>query len=40
MNTMRRIYILLGEGVEAELIKKKSDIWVSKLEADMKSKKK
>jgi hypothetical protein len=40
LNAMRRIHILLGESADAELIKKKSDIWASKLEADIKSKKK
>ncbi|MDR0410490.1 MAG: hypothetical protein LBH75_00755 [Treponema sp.] len=35
---MRRIHILLGEGENAEVIKKKADVWRSRLDADMKAK--
>jgi hypothetical protein len=36
LNSLKRIYALLGERNDAEIIKKKSDIWSSKLEVDMK----
>ena len=35
LNSLRRIHALLGERTDAETIKKKSDIWSSKLEVDM-----
>ena len=36
LNALKRIHILLGERSEAETLKKKSEIWSSKLEVDMK----
>ncbi|MFP3091032.1 hypothetical protein LQZ21_11980 [Treponema sp. TIM-1] len=36
LDALRRIHALLGEREEAEQIKKKSDIWSAKLEADLK----
>jgi hypothetical protein len=36
LNSLRRIHALLGERVSAETLKKKSDIWSSKLEMDIK----
>ena len=36
LNSLRRIHALLGEREHAETLKKKSDIWSSKLEVDMK----
>lgn len=35
---LRRIHVLLGERDEAEMVKKKADIWATKLEADQKRK--
>ena len=39
LNSLFRIHVLIGEKDEAAVIKKKRDVWVSKLEADIKSKK-
>jgi hypothetical protein len=36
LNALRRIHALLGERTEAETLKKKADIWSSKLETDHK----
>jgi len=36
LNALRRIHALLGERPEAETLKKKADIWSSKLETDHK----
>ena len=36
LNSLRRIHALLGERDNAETVKKKSDIWTTKLEVDMK----
>ena len=36
LNALRRIHVLLGERPDAETIKKKADIWNSKLEVDQK----
>ena len=36
LNSLKRLHILLGERGEAEVIKKKADIWSAKLEDDMK----
>ena len=36
LQSLRRIHALLGERDEAENVKKKADIWASKLEVDMK----
>jgi len=36
LNALRRIHALLGERSEAETLKKKADIWSSKLETDHK----
>ena len=36
LNALKRIHILLGERNEAETLKKKADIWNSKLELDLK----
>ena len=36
LNSLRRIHALLGERDNAETVKKKADIWSSKLEMDMK----
>jgi hypothetical protein len=36
LNALRRIHALLGERPEAETLKKKADIWSSKLEMDQK----
>ena len=36
LDSLKRIHILLGERADAETIKKKSDIWNTKLEVDMK----
>ncbi|MCL2380611.1 MAG: hypothetical protein FWC64_03335 [Treponema sp.] len=36
LNSLKRIHILLGERTEAETLKKKADIWTSKLEVDTK----
>jgi hypothetical protein len=38
LNALRRIHALLGERVEAETLKKKAEIWSSKLEMDHKKK--
>jgi hypothetical protein len=38
LNALRRIHILLNESGEAEMIKKKSDTWLAKLESDAKQK--
>jgi len=38
LNALRRIHALLGERLEAETLKKKADIWSSKLEMDQKRK--
>ena len=38
LDSLKRIHILLGERADAETIRKKSDIWASKLEMDMKKK--
>jgi len=40
LSALRRIHILLGEAEESEVIKKKIDVWKSKMEADSKSKEK
>ncbi|MDR3343572.1 MAG: hypothetical protein LBT14_12475 [Treponema sp.] len=37
LNALRRIHIILGEPYEAEVIKKKIDVWSAKLEADSKN---
>jgi hypothetical protein len=36
LNSLRRIHALLGERPDAETLKKKADIWTSKLEMDQK----
>jgi hypothetical protein len=36
LGALRRIHVLMGEREEAEIVKKKQDIWSTKLEADMK----
>ena len=36
LNSLRRIHAILGERDNAETLKKKADIWSSKLEVDMK----
>jgi hypothetical protein len=36
LNSLKRLHILFGERDQAEIIKKKADIWSSKLEVDMK----
>ena len=36
LNALKRVHILMGERSEAETIRKKSDIWNSKLAVDMK----
>ena len=36
LNSLRRIHVLLGERSDAETIKKKAEIWTTKLEADIK----
>jgi hypothetical protein len=36
LNALRRIHALLGERPEAETLKKKAEIWSSKLETDHK----
>ena len=36
LKSLKRIHILLGERQDAETLKKKVDIWASKLEVDMK----
>jgi len=36
LNALKRVHILLGERSEAETLKKKVDIWTSKLEVDTK----
>ena len=36
LNALKRIHILLGDRSDAETIKKKAEIWSSKLEVDMK----
>ena len=36
LKSLKRIHILLGEPDQAETVKKKADIWTSKLEVDMK----
>jgi len=36
LNSLKRIHILLGERSDAETLKRKADIWASKLEVDMK----
>ena len=36
LNALKRIHIILGERKDAELIRKKSDIWTAKLEVDLK----
>ncbi|MDR1904371.1 MAG: hypothetical protein LBQ88_19070 [Treponema sp.] len=36
LNALRRIHVLMGEREEAEIVKKKLDIWSTKLETDMK----
>ncbi|MDR2484268.1 MAG: hypothetical protein LBD55_02605 [Treponema sp.] len=38
MNALRRIHIVLGEGYEAETIKKKLDVWEVKLQGDLNKK--
>ena len=38
LNSLRRIHIVLGERNEAETLKKKSEIWNSKMEKDLKKK--
>jgi len=38
LNSLKRVHILLGERSDAETLKKKADIWSSKLEVDMKKK--
>jgi len=34
---LRRVHILLGEAAESEVIKKKAEVWKSKMEADSKN---
>jgi len=36
LNALKRVHILLGERSDAEMLKRKADIWTSKLEVDMK----
>lgn len=36
LNSLRRIHALLGERENAEILKKKAEIWTAKLEMDMK----
>jgi hypothetical protein len=36
LDSLKRIHILFGERDDAETLKKKSDIWNSKLEVDIK----
>ncbi|MDR2096217.1 MAG: hypothetical protein LBP76_11995 [Treponema sp.] len=36
LNALRRIHVLMGEREEAEIVKKKLDIWSAKLETDTK----
>ena len=36
LNSLRRIHAILGERSDAETVKKKADIWSSKLEVDLK----
>ena len=38
LGALRRIHILLSERDEAETVKKKADIWSTKLESDQKRK--
>ncbi len=38
LGSLRRIHVLLGERDEAETVKKKMDIWTTKLDADQKKK--
>jgi hypothetical protein len=38
LNALRRIHALLGERTDAEIVKKKAEIWSSKLETDQKKK--
>jgi len=38
LNALRRIHALLGERPDAEMVKKKAEIWSSKLETDHKKK--
>ena len=40
LNALKRIHILLGERADAETLKKKADIWTSKLEVDSKKQEK
>jgi hypothetical protein len=35
LNALRRLHVLLGEPNDAETVKKKFDIWKSKLETDI-----
>lgn len=37
LSALRRIHVLLGESNESEVIKKKIEVWKSKMEADSKS---
>ena len=37
LSALRRLHIILGESSESEVIKKKIDIWKSKMEADSKN---
>ncbi|MFP4619052.1 MAG: hypothetical protein ACLFMZ_09450 [Spirochaetaceae bacterium] len=37
LSALRRIYILLGESEKSDVIKKKMDVWKSKMEADSKN---
>jgi hypothetical protein len=36
LNALRRIHVLMGDREEAEVVKKKLDIWSAKLDADLK----
>jgi hypothetical protein len=36
LNALRRIHVLMGEREDAEIVKKKLDIWSTKLETDVK----
>lgn len=38
LNALKRLHILLGDREDAEVVKKKAEIWSSKLEADLKKK--
>jgi hypothetical protein len=38
LNALRRIHVLLGDREEAEMVRRKIDIWTTKLETDLKKK--